>query len=54
MLGISKTFREATAVRAGEHIVVTIERDSNVRVVHVPDDFADGLVNAGLRVRSMQ
>ena len=51
MLGIPQSFREAAGISAGEHIVVTIERDAEVRTVSVPDDFAEVLEHAGLRLR---
>lgn len=49
MLGVPKSFRQAAGIRAGEHIVVTIERDTEVRNVSAPDDFAEALVNASLK-----
>ena len=49
MLGVPKSFREATGIRAGEHIVVTIERDVEARTVKPPEDFAEALGEAGLR-----
>lgn len=49
MLGIPKVFREAAGVAPGEHIVVTIERDDEERIVTVPEDFAEALLNGGLR-----
>src|SRR5688572_33143027 len=49
MLGIPKVFREAAGISAGEHIVVTVERDDEERVVTVPEDFADALAKSGLK-----
>lgn len=49
MLGIPKAFRETAGISAGEHIVITIERDAEVRTVTPPDDFGEALKNAGLR-----
>ena len=49
MLGIPKAFREAAGINAGEHIVVTVERDTAERTVAVPDDFAAALASGGLR-----
>lgn len=49
MLGIPKAFRETAGIHAGEHIVVTIERDTDERTVAVPNDFAEVLVRSGLR-----
>lgn len=43
MLGIPKVFREAARISAGDHIVVTIERDVVKRVVTPPVDFAKKL-----------
>ena len=47
-LGIPKIFREAAGVKAGEHIVVTIERDAEERTVAVPNDLASALSKSGL------
>lgn len=43
MLGISKVFREAAGIKAGDNIVVTIERDMCERTVAVPEDLAKQL-----------
>ena len=40
MLGIPKVFREAAGIKAGENIVVTLERDVDERTVTVPPDLA--------------
>src|SRR5215216_2032848 len=40
MLGIPKVFREAAGIKAGEHIVVTLEPDIAERTVTVPADLA--------------
>jgi len=48
MLGIPKEFRERCRIAAGDHIVVTIEKDTAERTVTVPDDFAAALDGAGL------
>ncbi len=48
VLGVPKIFREAAGIRAGEHIVVTIELDIEERTVTVPLDFADALMTNGL------
>ncbi|MEO6655771.1 MAG: YdeI/OmpD-associated family protein [Pyrinomonadaceae bacterium] len=42
-LGLPKVFREAAAIRAGDYIVVTVERDMDVRTVSVPNDLAEAL-----------
>ncbi|MEO6051403.1 MAG: YdeI/OmpD-associated family protein [Pyrinomonadaceae bacterium] len=47
-LGVPKVFREAAAINAGEHIVVTVERDTDVRTVSVPKDLAEALTANGL------
>lgn len=49
MLGIPKAFREAAGINAGEHIVVTLQRDTDERTVAVPEDFAVALGRGGLR-----
>jgi bifunctional DNA-binding transcriptional regulator/antitoxin component of YhaV-PrlF toxin-antitoxin module len=48
MLGIPKAFREAAGIAAGDHIVVTIEKDTAERTVTVPDDLASALSESGL------
>ena len=40
MLGIPKVFREAAGIKAGENIVVTLERDTEERKVTPPTDLA--------------
>jgi bifunctional DNA-binding transcriptional regulator/antitoxin component of YhaV-PrlF toxin-antitoxin module len=40
MLGIPKVFREAAGIRAGDKITVTLEHDTSVRTVAVPEDLA--------------
>ena len=47
-LGIPKVFRETAAINAGDHIVVTVERDTDERIVSVPKDLADALTANGL------
>ena len=49
MLGIPKVFRDAAGISAGEHIVVTVEPDTDERTVIVPKDLADALSQNGLR-----
>jgi bifunctional DNA-binding transcriptional regulator/antitoxin component of YhaV-PrlF toxin-antitoxin module len=51
MLGIPKEFRDRARIEAGNHIVVTLERDSDERSVDVPADFAKALKKAGLSER---
>ena len=48
MLGIPKAFREAAGINAGEHIVVTIEKDTAERTVTIPDDLATALADRSL------
>jgi uncharacterized protein YdeI (YjbR/CyaY-like superfamily) len=43
MLGIPKTFREAAGIKAGDNIVVTLEKDVAERTVEIPDDLAKEL-----------
>ena len=43
MLGIPKVFREAAGIKAGDNIVVTLERDVDERTVTVPSDLAKEL-----------
>lgn len=45
MLGIPKAFRDAAGISAGEHIVVTLEKDELPRVVALPADLAEALKN---------
>ncbi len=48
MLVVPKVFREAAAIAAGDHIVVTIERDTDERTVEIPADLAQALSERGL------
>ena len=43
MLGIPKAFREAAGIKAGDNIVVTLEKDVAERTVEIPDDLAKEL-----------
>lgn len=43
MLGIPKAFREAAGIKAGDNIVVTLEKDVAERTVTVPADLAKEL-----------
>jgi len=45
---VSKAFREAAGIVAGDNIVVTIEHDLEERTVEVPSDFATAISDAGL------
>ncbi|MEO7658842.1 MAG: YdeI/OmpD-associated family protein [Pyrinomonadaceae bacterium] len=44
-MGVPKAFREAARIGAGDHIVVTIEKDIEPRTVAPPKDLADALAN---------
>lgn len=48
MLGIPKVFREAAGIKAGDHIVITIEKDAEPRVIKAPKDLAKALSQSGL------
>ncbi len=43
MLGIPKVFREAAGIKAGDNIVVTLEKDAEERTVTPPKDLAAAL-----------
>ena len=43
MLGIPKEFRERAGIKAGENIVVTLEKDETERTVSIPSDLAAAL-----------
>ncbi len=43
MLVIPKVFREAAGINAGEEIEITMERDTEKRIVEIPKDLADKL-----------
>lgn len=49
MMIVPKIFREAAGVKGGEMITVTMEKDTETRVVAVPEDFAAALEKAGLQ-----
>src|SRR5262245_2345966 len=42
-LGIPKVFREKAGIKAGDNIVVTIEKDEAERTVTIPTDLAAAL-----------
>jgi bifunctional DNA-binding transcriptional regulator/antitoxin component of YhaV-PrlF toxin-antitoxin module len=48
MLGIPKAFREAAGIKAGDNIVITVEKDTEKRIVAVPKDLAAELKKNGL------
>lgn len=48
MLGVPKEFRERAGISAGEHIVVTLEKDAVERTVEIPDDLAATLKENGV------
>jgi bifunctional DNA-binding transcriptional regulator/antitoxin component of YhaV-PrlF toxin-antitoxin module len=39
MLGIPKVFREAAGIKAGDNIVITLQKDMDERTVVMPDDL---------------
>lgn len=43
MLGIPKVFRDTAGIKAGDSIVITMERDTAERFIVPPKDFADVL-----------
>ena len=43
LLGIPKAFREKAGIKAGDNIVVTLEKDEAERTVEVPADLAAAL-----------
>ena len=43
LLGIPKAFREQAGIKAGDNIVVTLEKDEAERTVRVPADLAAAL-----------
>lgn len=43
MLGIPKVFREAAGIKAGDNIVITVEKDTDERIVTPPKDLAAAL-----------
>lgn len=48
LLGVPKEFRERAGIEAGAHIVVTVEKDEQPRVVTPPEDLVAALKEAGL------
>ncbi|MFT3743793.1 MAG: YdeI/OmpD-associated family protein [Pyrinomonadaceae bacterium] len=48
LLGVPKEFRERAGIAAGEHIVVTLEKDTAERTVTIPDDLAAALKENGV------
>lgn len=42
-LGIPKVFRDAAGIKAGDNIVVTLERDSAPRTVTPPEDLVEAI-----------
>jgi bifunctional DNA-binding transcriptional regulator/antitoxin component of YhaV-PrlF toxin-antitoxin module len=48
MLGIPKEFRDRAGIEAGAHIVVTVEKDEQPRVVTPPEDLVAALKEEGL------
>ena len=48
MLGIPKAFREAAGINAGDHIVVTLQRDETERTIDPPSDLAAAIAESKL------
>jgi len=48
LLPIPKAFRDAAGVKSGEMITVSLEKDTEKRVVAAPEDFAAALSKADL------
>ncbi len=48
MLGVPKEFRTRAGIAAGDHIVVTLEKDMAERMVEIPADLAAALKESGL------
>jgi hypothetical protein len=49
MLPFASEHRQATGIKAGDDIDVTLELDTEPRTVEVPEDLATALAEAGLR-----
>src|SRR5690606_27417862 len=49
MLGFSKEHREASGLKAGDEVEVTLELATEPQVIEVPDDLAAALDENGLR-----
>ncbi len=48
MMAVPKVFRDAAGIKAGETIIVTMEKDTEKRTVEVPKDLAAALRESGL------
>lgn len=48
MLGVPKEFRTRAGIAAGDHIVVTLEKDTAERKVAIPADLAAALEESGI------
>jgi bifunctional DNA-binding transcriptional regulator/antitoxin component of YhaV-PrlF toxin-antitoxin module len=48
MLPLSKEHRDAAGVKAGDEVEVTLELDTEPRIVKVPDDLAAALEEGGV------
>lgn len=48
ILVIPKVFRQAANIRAGEKVIVTMEKDSEKRTVEIPEALAEVLKKEGL------
>ncbi|HEX8289355.1 MAG TPA: YdeI/OmpD-associated family protein [Pyrinomonadaceae bacterium] len=49
MMAVPKILRDAAGIQAGETIVVTMEKDTQNRIVTIPEDFAESLRKADLQ-----
>jgi len=48
MLGVPKEFRTRAGISGGDHIVVTLEKDTAERTVTIPNDLAASLKENGV------
>ncbi len=48
MMAVPKIFRDAAGIKAGELVKVTMEKDTEKRIVEVPKDLAEALKKADL------
>lgn len=49
MIPLSKAHREAAGVKAGDNVAVTLELDTEPRIISVPNDLAAALSEAGAK-----
>ncbi len=48
MISLSAAHRKAAGVQGGENVVITLELDLEPRVVEIPKDLKDALINSGV------